>query len=166
MPGWRSCTECHQVLCQKGSQEKCVIILSPLGAGPWLVLPVLHNTHSTVGHFQIWQWQTAGRCSAEYTLDMAPCVASKKDFWELQLSEPHIPAELLAAATRPMNIAEILDITTWSWQEMPCMMDCFVWLFAWFRQSRRLRAFWQERINFFSSPVHHPKQGTLWMVPM
>lgn len=42
--------------------------------------------------------------------------------------------QLLAAATRPMNIAEILDITTQFWQEMPRMMDCFVWQFAWFRQ--------------------------------
>lgn len=100
MAGWNSCAEYHQVLCQKGSQEEPVIVLSPLGrgwelwaAGPWLILPMLHRRHSTGGHFQIWQWQSARRCYgcyAEDTLDVGPCMASRKDSWELQLSESHI----------------------------------------------------------------------------
>lgn len=144
MPGWNCCTEFHQVLCQKGSQEKSSCC-PHWEAGPCLVLPVLHRKHGTLGHFQIWHWQTAGRCygfNAEYTLDVAPCMASKNNSWELKLSESHIPADLLAAATSPMKIGGILDIPIWSWQEMPCMMDCSVWQLCMVQAIKRLKAFW------------------------
>lgn len=92
-----SCIEYHQVLCQKGSQEEHVIMLSPLGrgwelwaAGPWLILPQEAQHSGTFPHLTVANCWKMLWVLMENIHWMWLCVASKKDSWELQLPESHI----------------------------------------------------------------------------